>query len=322
MSLTQTVVLPPLEFASLDLSSLESLLPAEKPPTGLPVLESLASQHHFSTYHRVKYGATGSPARYVPLSIHFPDHMRELQARQRMASCATNAWWPCDAPREPKPLLGPCGIPTVDSLVALRDELQAAMEDQLGPAHLPVPNELRNFKTSSTHPINISAIIPPELIPLISSHLVLADGPTLFDIPPSFALDRLTAAQYHDNSIQPLPPPPPPPIIPPVPTRAAVTEALKAAIDTTVTSVSLSVTVSVAVEERAAFAIGNLFMSSCPGKKVRLQGPVKGRSGVCRDLHADLRRMKDLGVGCVVCCLDDAELEFLGAPWQLYEPAA
>jgi protein-tyrosine phosphatase len=35
-----------------------------------------------------------------------------------------------------------------------------------------------------------------------------------------------------------------------------------------------------------------------------------------------MRRMKDLGVGCIVCCLDDAELEFLGAPWHLYERAA
>jgi protein-tyrosine phosphatase len=32
--------------------------------------------------------------------------------------------------------------------------------------------------------------------------------------------------------------------------------------------------------------------------------------------------MKDLGVGCIICCLDDAELEFLGAPWHLYERAA
>ncbi|KAJ6593710.1 protein-tyrosine phosphatase-like protein, partial [Mycena capillaripes] len=88
-------------------------------------------------------------------------------------------------------------------------------------------------------------------------------------------------------------------------------------------------TVTVALDEKSAppppqptFTIGNIFLSSCPGKKVRLQGPVKGRSGVCRDLHADMRRMKDLGVGCIICCLDDAELEFLGAPWHLYERAA
>ncbi|KAG6829552.1 hypothetical protein H0H92_004221 [Tricholoma furcatifolium] len=64
--------------------------------------------------------------------------------------------------------------------------------------------------------------------------------------------------------------------------------------------------------------IGNLFLSSCPGKKVRLEGPVKGRSGVCRDLNLDLRRMKELGVGC----LDDGELHFLGAPWPEYERLA
>lgn len=42
-------------------------------------------------------------------------------------------------------------------------------------------------------------------------------------------------------------------------------------------------------------ALGNLFLSSCPGKKVRLSGPVNGRGGVCRDLKQDLQRMKDLG---------------------------
>ncbi|EGO25203.1 hypothetical protein SERLADRAFT_348519, partial [Serpula lacrymans var. lacrymans S7.9] len=64
--------------------------------------------------------------------------------------------------------------------------------------------------------------------------------------------------------------------------------------------------------------LGNLYLSSCPGKKVRLNGPVKGRSAVCRDLEIDLRRMKDLGVRCVVCCLDDEELSFLGASWAEY----
>ncbi|KAK1224221.1 hypothetical protein PQX77_012878 [Marasmius sp. AFHP31] len=62
--------------------------------------------------------------------------------------------------------------------------------------------------------------------------------------------------------------------------------------------------------------LGNLLLSSCP---VRLDGPVRGRSAVCRDLESDLRRMKDMGVGCIVCCLDDGELEFLGAPWPEYE---
>ncbi|KDQ57734.1 hypothetical protein JAAARDRAFT_130821 [Jaapia argillacea MUCL 33604] len=74
--------------------------------------------------------------------------------------------------------------------------------------------------------------------------------------------------------------------------------------------------------EPPAFKLGNLLLSSCPGKKVRLSGPVKGRGGVCRDLGADLARVKELGVGCIVCCLDDEELEFLGASWSEYSRVA
>jgi hypothetical protein len=45
---------------------------------------------------------------------------------------------------------------------------------------------------------------------------------------------------------------------------------------------------------------GNLLLSSCPGKKVRLSGPVKGRAAICRDLRTDLFRIKEMGVGCVI----------------------
>ncbi|KAI0000561.1 protein-tyrosine phosphatase-like protein [Russula vinacea] len=69
-------------------------------------------------------------------------------------------------------------------------------------------------------------------------------------------------------------------------------------------------------------ALGNLYLSSCPGKKVRLTGPVRGRGAICRDLKQDLRRIKALGVGCIVCCLDDEELEILGASWPDYSQAA
>ena len=46
--------------------------------------------------------------------------------------------------------------------------------------------------------------------------------------------------------------------------------------------------------------IGNLLLSSCPGKKVRLEGPVRGRATICRDLKLDLQRIKEMGVGCIV----------------------
>jgi hypothetical protein len=79
-------------------------------------------------------------------------------------------------------------------------------------------------------------------------------------------------------------------------------------------------------------ALGNLYLSSCPGKKggahviaayqrgftndiilkVRLTGPVRGRGAICRDLKQDLRRIKALGVGCIVWYA-----EFLPTSWGL-----
>ncbi|KAJ3501664.1 hypothetical protein NLJ89_g9238 [Agrocybe chaxingu] len=127
-------------------------------------------------------------------------------------------------------------------------------------------------------------------------------------------------------------------------TRSSITDALQAAINTGIASpppqpepaflatlvpdnkLSLSLSMTTvplplsfqklqsndpAYNNPSSFTIGNLLLSSCPGKKVRLDGPVKGRSGVCRDLQTDMMRMKHLGVECIVCCLDDSELEFL-----------
>ncbi|KAN0111489.1 phosphatases II [Russula decolorans] len=74
--------------------------------------------------------------------------------------------------------------------------------------------------------------------------------------------------------------------------------------------------------QRPCPALGNLYLSSCPGKKVRLTGPVRGRGAICRDLKQDLRRIKTLGVGCIVCCLDDEELELLGTSWPDYSQSA
>lgn len=71
---------------------------------------------------------------------------------------------------------------------------------------------------------------------------------------------------------------------------------------------------------------------------VRLDGPVNGRSAVRRDLAQDLMRIWQTGVRCIVwyagriciafwnnliarfglSCLDDSELEYLGAPWPEY----
>jgi protein-tyrosine phosphatase len=73
---------------------------------------------------------------------------------------------------------------------------------------------------------------------------------------------------------------------------------------------------------RQSTRLGNLLLSSCPGKRLRMDGPVKGRGPVCRDLRADMRRIKGEGVGAIVCCLDDEELALLGVPWDYYREVA
>jgi protein-tyrosine phosphatase len=73
---------------------------------------------------------------------------------------------------------------------------------------------------------------------------------------------------------------------------------------------------------KRCFKLGNLMLSSCPGKKVRLAGPVRGRSTVYRDLDTDLRHISQVGARCIVCCLDDEELEFLGIQWSDYVSSA
>ena len=76
--------------------------------------------------------------------------------------------------------------------------------------------------------------------------------------------------------------------------------------------------------------LGNLLLSSCPGKKIRLSNNITpeqrlangNRSAICRDLRSDFRRATERGVKAVICCIDDAELAFLGSPWNEYYAAA
>jgi hypothetical protein len=124
-------------------------------------------------------------------------------------------------------------------------------------------------KTSDTHPIIISTFFPNEMLPLIAQSL----------------------AQ---------------------PTHEAETQMMSSKIDvaalllahTPISSANSSAVSSPIVTNfRQDFerkTIGNLFLSSCPGKRLRMEGPVRGRPPVCRDLETDLRRIKSEGVGCLV----------------------
>ncbi|KAK7692821.1 hypothetical protein QCA50_004456 [Cerrena zonata] len=337
-------------------------------------LSPLASLHHRSYYSRLRFGPEGCSMTYVPLSIHMPERVKELQAIQT-EQATQQAWWrskcssiSLDGSRSrpsssrSNPLLS-----HTSSHDNLQEELLDAMQSPLAldptapstiPPHTPVPAHA--WKTSDSHPINISMLIPPELLQIISTHLTPKEGfrPTMFDVPPSHRLyhllDRYREGFNSSNT----------------PQTAANVRAITLATTNQRNSSTRSDIVSVLwkqtfskrkskaefsskvtyttdptiTDKRSSFdikpirrrlspskrdtsapvktpkpiTIGNLFMSSCPGKKVRLDGPVNGRSAVRRDLAQDLMRMWQAGVRCIVCCLDDEELEYLGAPWPEY----
>ncbi|KAF9264244.1 phosphatases II [Marasmius fiardii PR-910] len=410
-------------------------------------ISRLASQHHFSEYSRSKFGPQGAPFLYIPLSIQAPEVFQELRSRQ-VQSSTTKIWWNHQLLEPASPatpvLLGPSGLAPGAGAESdeLSRELSAAMDEQLTSPQVGFGQSRHNVKTSVSHPIKLSLIIPSELLALVSSHLLLTSSvlspsiklPTIFELPSPFTLDRLTNIHHPISrpDLQTIARNPPPSFFGPHPpfsetqttfachlqARSHVPEALQAAMNsrfqsgpslsslppppfipsprqkvldgippyenctrtvktfhTTATTPSVALAVSVTQVnntidpfgdfgtppsstdttrlyspptpfQRASFGVedeqpqvqpptpppppsplstvqtstlGNLLLSSCPGKKVRLDGPVKGRSVVCRDLESDLRRMKDMGIGCIVCCLDDSELEFLGASWPEYE---
>lgn len=387
----------------------------------------LASQHHRSDYSFQKYGVKGAPVAYVPLSLQYPDHYQQL-LDQQAAYEGCQAWWPSrrlaqtrhDAheqnPRNHEPTI----IRHTTTSYTLQEDLLNALTSPLTPQiEIPSSNaeQIPPIKTSHSHPLNISMLIPPELLSVITSHLKQATppSPVMFDLPLSIQLHRgmslpiyrmlngsrqemkREVASEHSmpgirkvlrpNSVSfvnllwnqklvrktAASPPsvksshsvqPPQYAISVTSTIATCTSARASSVVSSAVGLSLAArapplpaysciqtsndekatqdltdimpgaditcgpaalhrrTVSSIPASQPACLLGNLFLSSCPGKKVRLNGPVNGRGGVCRDLRHDLRRIKELGVGCVVCCLDDEELQYLGAPWEEYAQAA
>ncbi|KAF7298206.1 TYR-PHOSPHATASE-2 domain-containing protein [Mycena chlorophos] len=269
-----------------------------------PVLATLASHHHTSDYSKRK----GASFIYRPLD---PEQLLLLESKR----VVVRDWWPC----EPVQTSGP---PTADARTPPHDNL----ENQLAAALTEtIPRVDPGFKTSLTHPLAISSLLPPDgFSAFLSQQLKPSSTATVFDLDPTVTLDRLLL-QPHDHSNRPLPPPPPPPLlITQCGDQTSLRDALQAALTDAVTdgALSIALTCTVALETRPPIPqIGNFLLCSCPGKKVRLHGPVKGRSGVCRDLDVDLQRIKRLGVGCIICCLDDDELSLLGVPWYRYEAA-
>ena len=137
-------------------------------------------------------------------------------------------------------------------------------------------------KTSDTHPIIISPLFPSELLSTLAKHLVRPD--TLAEDlsssqsrPPMMLQSKVDVPSLLLNSTPSSPDP-----MPQSPARKDLR------INTTPTTAA------------DAKPLGNMLLSSCPGKRLRMDGPVKGRAPVCRDLETDLRRIKNEGVGCLV----------------------
>ena len=187
-------------------------------------------------------------------------------------------------------------------------------------------------KTSDTHPINISPIVPTQLMdalangvyqhipPKICSQLTATASSALAG-PSDRGLQEHVEAQIKGDSLIR------------VGSTVDLAEFVIAEANATANNGCIPSQTQIQALESAAVdgagngtglnaKIGNLFLSSCPGKKVRLTGPVRGRGAICRDLGLDLKRIQEIGVGAIVCCLDDEELAFLGAPWLEYEKSA
>lgn len=133
-------------------------------------------------------------------------------------------------------------------------------------------------KTSDTHPIIISPFFPAELLPILSAHLVMSPSAGPFSTSPLL----MSSAIDVPSVLLSFAPPAPNPALVPNPVQSIVRQQ------------------QIAQQWGQIRNVGNLLLSSCPGKRLRMGGSVKGRGPVCRDLCTDLRRIKNEGVGCLV----------------------
>ncbi|KAG1813827.1 phosphatases II [Suillus variegatus] len=338
-------------------------------------LTHLASQYHLSEYNRIKHGHRGCPIPYVPLLLNAPDTFHDLRARQAINMNGV-LWWPCPEAGSACPCLYPL----------LQKELNAALEDTLSSQMPPAP-----IPEGISHPSipvkTISTIVPPELLPAMSSHLITnpEPSPVIFHIPEFYTLHRITdyaqhipsttsptsltvSRKAHSRRSKPILHPPPLPIPPAFMNQPpqSIMEALQAAIDTRLTTLATKTRPSLPFIGKLSLLLSNIvpkfacnrssstqrgssalpkvvfpsmldFLNSSEREqassallrptsismapsavsswKVRLAGPVRGRSAVCRDLDTDY----DL---TVYSCLDDEELDFLGICWSDYVSSA
>ncbi|ORY48828.1 hypothetical protein BCR35DRAFT_310840 [Leucosporidium creatinivorum] len=140
-------------------------------------------------------------------------------------------------------------------------------------------------KTSVSHPMNISALVPPEYLARFAQAIFTdsSSTPSSSTSKPKSPLMDSTSLVSNSNSSSA-----PSPFLLARPPIGDLWDLLSTALPT---------------------AEGTAL-------------PLNPESAICRDVSLDLGRAKEEGVGLVVCCLDDSELSFLGAPWSEYSHAA
>jgi len=232
---------------------------------------------------------------------------------------------------------------------------------------------LAGVKTSLTHPMNVSPIIPVELLPLYGQKILMSDPGQAESDPSRSPLGKSRLGNINPPSRSQSRPASPdkintkpinvqskldkPFVIKPSADLHILTgpNAAQALFNLTL-PVSHSLANKSASDSVSPVKPGNLVLSSCPGKKVRLSevhlqhlglpdvckpGPandprsgnavyqnavlqaVNARSPICRDIELDFRRAMELSdIRVVVCCLDNEEMNFLGAPWPEYQRVA
>lgn len=133
-------------------------------------------------------------------------------------------------------------------------------------------------KTSESHPIIISPFFPKDLLSVLAEHLVLPLGEGRKPLLLGSKLDVPSLLLSYSPGM-----PFPPSCSMRNQSQSAQTQPL-----------------SNPYQGPRVPALGNLLLSSCPGKRLRMEGPSKGRGPVCRDISTDLKRIKGEGVGCLV----------------------
>lgn len=133
-------------------------------------------------------------------------------------------------------------------------------------------------KTSESHPIIISPFFPKDLLSVLAEHLVLPLGGGRKPLLLGSKLDVPSLLLSYSPGM-------------PFPPSCSMRSQSQSA---------QTQPVSNPYQGPRVPTLGNLLLSSCPGKRLRMEGPSKGRGPVCRDISTDLKRIKGEGVGCLV----------------------